>query len=73
MAEAKDKGAQEAPNVDTAKKMKRAARLEARLERIGFLMERADDAQKAELTKEVERREAELHYLKTTLDARLGA
>ncbi len=73
MAEAKDKGAEVAPNQDTARKMKRAERLTARLERIEFLKDRADDAQAAELAKEEERRKAELHYLKTTLEARLGA
>lgn len=70
MAQLEDKGAQ-APNQDTAKKMKRALRLEARLERIDYLLERGGD--KAALKKEAERRKAELHYLKTTLEARLEA
>lgn len=75
MADLQDTGAQEAPpmNKDTVRKIKRAERLELRLKRIEFLAGRTkDEGVKAALAKESTRRKAELHFLATTLEARLA-
>lgn len=55
--------------MNTAKMAKRAERLNARLARIDYLLERGG-ADKAGLEKEKERRNLELAYLESTLEAR---